>query len=127
MSLASLFGVELPIVQAPMAGVQLHELALAVSNAGGLGSLPCAMLDTTVLGSELAALAGGTRHPFNVNFFVHVPPAPDAAREAAWRACARALLRRARRRRPRGSRRAGAPAVHEGKRRTCSTHSVRPS
>jgi len=86
MSLASLFGVELPIVQAPMAGVQLHALALAVSNAGGLGSLPCAMLDPAALGRELAALAGGTRHPFNVNFFVHVPPAQDAAREATWRA-----------------------------------------
>ncbi|HEY8242344.1 MAG TPA: nitronate monooxygenase [Casimicrobiaceae bacterium] len=86
MSLTSLFGVELPIIQAPMAGVQLHALALAVSNAGGLGSLPCAMLDTGAFGRELAALASGTRHPFNLNFFVHVPPVPDAAREAAWRA-----------------------------------------
>jgi nitronate monooxygenase len=85
-SLAALFGIELPIVQAPMAGVQLHALAVAVSNAGGLGSLPCAMLSHDQLRDEAAALAAGTRRPFNVNYFAHVPPSPDAAREAAWRA-----------------------------------------
>jgi len=85
-SLAALFGIELPIVQAPMAGVQLHALAVAVSNAGGLGSLPCAMLSRDQLRDEIAALAAGTRRPFNVNYFAHVPPSPDAAREAAWRA-----------------------------------------
>jgi len=85
-SLAALFGIELPIVQAPMAGVQLNALAVAVSNAGGLGSLPCAMLSHDQLRVEIAALAAGTRRPFNVNYFAHVPPSPDAAREAAWRA-----------------------------------------
>jgi nitronate monooxygenase len=34
--------VELPIIQAPMAGASDAELAIAVSEAGGLGSLPCA-------------------------------------------------------------------------------------
>jgi nitronate monooxygenase len=86
MSLQSLFGVELPIVQAPMAGVQGSALAAAVSNAGGLGSLPCAMLDADGIRSELAALAAGTTKPINVNFFCHVPPDPSAEREAAWRA-----------------------------------------
>ena len=43
-SLQRLLGIELPIIQAPMAGVQGSALAIAVSNAGGLGSLPCAML-----------------------------------------------------------------------------------
>ncbi|HET9340018.1 MAG TPA: nitronate monooxygenase [Casimicrobiaceae bacterium] len=86
MSLASLLRTELPIVQAPMAGVQGSALALAVSNAGGLGSLPCAMLTLDALRSEMAALAGGTRHPYSIAFFAHTPPAPDAGREAAWRA-----------------------------------------
>jgi len=86
MSLADLFRTELPIVQAPMAGVQGSALALAVSNAGGLGSLPCAMLTLEALRTEIAALAAGTRHPFGVNFFVHTPPVPSAEREAAWRA-----------------------------------------
>ena len=85
MSLASLLGTELPLVQAPMAGVQDHALAVAVSNAGALGSLPCAMLSHERMRDELAALAQGTRRPFGVNFFVHVPPTPDDARERAWR------------------------------------------
>lgn len=85
MTLQSLFGIDLPIIQAPMAGVQGSELALAVSNAGGLGSLPCAMLGTEALRAELEALTAGTSKPFNVNFFAHTPPDPDDARAQAWR------------------------------------------
>ncbi len=85
MSLHKLLGTELPIIQAPMAGVQDSALAIAVSNAGGLGSLPCAMLGTDALRKELAAIATQTAGPYNVNFFCHTPPVPDAAREARWR------------------------------------------
>lgn len=85
MSLQQLLGVELPIIQAPMAGVQDHALAVAVSNAGGLGSLPCAMLSPQAMRRELTALLSQTDKPFNVNFFCHTPPVPDAARETAWR------------------------------------------
>lgn len=83
--LKSLLGIELPIIQAPMAGVQGSALAAAVSNAGGLGSLPCAMLGTGDLRNELAALKGLTSKPFNVNFFCHPAPVPRAEREAGWR------------------------------------------
>ena len=83
--LRSLLGIELPIVQAPMAGSQGSALAAAVSNAGGLGSLPCAMLGIEALRQELAALQRQTTRPYNVNFFCHQAPVPDAAREAAWR------------------------------------------
>ena len=69
-----------------MAGVQGSALAIAVSNAGGLGSLPCAMLPPEAMGRELEALRAGTAKPFNVNFFCHETPVPDAAREQAWRA-----------------------------------------
>lgn len=86
MTLQQLFGIELPIVQAPMAGVQGSALAIAVSAAGGLGSLPCAMLSLDALRKELAAIKAATDRPFNVNFFCHTPPAADARREAAWRA-----------------------------------------
>ena len=85
MTLQQLLGTELPIIQAPMAGVQGSALAVAVSNAGGLGSLPCAMLSLETMRNELAAIKAGTGGPFNVNFFCHVPPAPNAEREAAWR------------------------------------------
>jgi nitronate monooxygenase len=86
MTLQSLFGIERPIVQAPMAGVQGSALAVAVSNAGGLGSLPCALLDAEGMRKELAAIAAQTQRPFNVNFFCHAQPRPDAQREARWHA-----------------------------------------
>ncbi|MBV8310734.1 MAG: nitronate monooxygenase, partial [Planctomycetaceae bacterium] len=86
MTLQSLVGVELPIIQAPMAGFQGSALAVAVSNAGGLGSLPGALLSPDALREELAAIRAQTVKPFNVNFFCHSPPSPSGEREAAWRA-----------------------------------------
>jgi nitronate monooxygenase len=85
MTLQRLLGIDLPVVQAPMAGVQGSALAIAVSNAGGLGSLPCAMLTPDALRSEMVALTTGTSRPFNVNFFCHIEPKEDAEREARWR------------------------------------------
>ena len=61
-------------------------MAIAVSNAGGLGSLPCAMLTPDAIRAELAAIAVKTSKPYNVNFFCHTPPAPSADREAKWKA-----------------------------------------
>jgi nitronate monooxygenase len=84
--LEDLLGIELPILQAPMAGVQGSALAIAVSNAGGLGALPGAMLSPDGLRRELAAIRAQTAKPFNVNFFCHTAPVVDAEREAAWRA-----------------------------------------
>lgn len=86
MTLQTLFGIELPVIQAPMAGVQVSALAIAVSNAGGLGSLPCALLSLDGVRRELTAVKAQTKKPFNVNFFCHAPPTPNAEREAAWRA-----------------------------------------
>lgn len=86
MTLQALLGIELPIIQAPMAGVQGSALAIAVSNAGGLGSLPCAMLTPDAMRAELAAIKAHTDKPFNVNFFCHTPPTPDPERQARWRA-----------------------------------------
>lgn len=85
MTLEQLFGIELPIIQAPMAGVQGSALAVAVSNAGGLGSLPCALLSPDAMRQELAVLRSQTDKPFNVNFFCHASPTFNAAREAAWK------------------------------------------
>lgn len=68
-----------------MAGAQGSALAIAVSNAGGLGSLPCALLSPEATRLELLAVTAGTNRPFNVNFFCHTPPPPDPQREAAWR------------------------------------------
>lgn len=73
-----------PIIQAPMAGVQNHLLAAAVCEAGGLGSVPAAMLSLEDLRAQLQALQATTPKAYNVNFFCHAPPSPDAARQTAW-------------------------------------------
>jgi nitronate monooxygenase len=86
MSLRRLLGTELALIQAPMAGVQGHALAAAVTNAGALGSVPAAMLSPAALEVELETLAGLTDRPFNVNFFCHAAPTVDPVREAAWHA-----------------------------------------
>src|SRR5690349_7970877 len=86
MTLQTLLGIELPIIQAPMAGVQNSALAVAVSNAGGLGSLPCAMLDMETIRQEVVAIRAQTDRPYNLNFFCHTSPVPDEAREQRWQA-----------------------------------------
>lgn len=83
--LEELLGIQLPIIQAPMAGAQLGALTVAVSNAGGLGSLPCAMLTPEAMRHELASIKSTTTSPYNVNFFCHKQPVADDAREARWR------------------------------------------
>ncbi len=69
-----------------MAGVQDSRLAVAVSNAGGLGSLPCAMLSPEAMRQELTYIAAHTTRPYNVNVFCHTPPSANIEREARWRA-----------------------------------------
>jgi nitronate monooxygenase len=86
MTLQQLLGIEHPIIQAPMAGVQGSALTVAVSNAGALGSLPCAMLSADVMRKELETITARTTKPYNVNFFCHTTPTPEPEREAAWRA-----------------------------------------
>src|SRR4029079_13196102 len=83
--LLDLFGIEHPIIQAPMAGPVTPQMAIAASEAGGLGSIAGAMLTPETLRGELQVVKQGTGRPINVNFFVHSEPVPDAAREAGWR------------------------------------------
>ena len=85
-SILDLFGIEHPIVQAPMAGATTPEMVVAACEAGGLGSLPCAMLAVEEADRAVSAIRERTRRPLNLNFFCHTPPEPDAASEAAWRA-----------------------------------------
>ncbi|HUA35519.1 MAG TPA: nitronate monooxygenase family protein [Candidatus Binataceae bacterium] len=81
-----LFDIEIPIILAPMAGPGTPELAIAVSEAGGLGSLPCAQLSVDGVRSALQTIRRATSRPINVNFFCHTPPTPDPVRAMAWRA-----------------------------------------
>jgi nitronate monooxygenase len=83
--LLDLLGIEIPIIQAPMAGAVSSEMVIQVSEAGGLGSLPCAMLTPEQARNELGVIRQRTSRPINVNFFCHTPPRIDAAREACWK------------------------------------------
>lgn len=86
MRLNDYLGIRLPLIQAPMAGIQDSAMTVAVSNAGALGSLPCGMLSQEELRTELATIRAQTDQPFNVNFFCHVSPTVDEATMHAWRA-----------------------------------------
>lgn len=84
MSLKQLLGIEFPLIQAPMAGIQGSALAIAVSNAGGLGSLPCAMLGIEAIRQAFGEIRLRTQKPFNANFFCHTSPLADPERDRAW-------------------------------------------
>ena len=83
--LIELFNVELPIVQAPVAGAMDWELAAEAAEAGALGSLPCAMLSADQVREQMAKIRARTKKPINLNFFCHTPPELNNAREAQWR------------------------------------------
>jgi nitronate monooxygenase len=83
--LVKLLKIEHPIILAPMAGAMDAELAAEVSAAGGLGSLPCAMLTADAMRDQIARFRARTDKPVNVNFFCHQIPTRDNAREAGWR------------------------------------------
>ncbi|WP_374653868.1 NAD(P)H-dependent flavin oxidoreductase [Dongia sp.] len=84
--LTSLFGIDHPILQAPMAGPCYADMAVAVAEAGGLGALPTATFTPEQARAELQIIRQQTARPINLNFFCHRPPDIDAAREAGWRA-----------------------------------------
>ena len=82
-ALTGLLGIGHPVIQAPMASASTPELAAAVSEAGGLGSLGSAVLPPDELLRQASAVRAVTGRPFNINFFCHEPPVleqPDSAR-----------------------------------------------
>jgi nitronate monooxygenase len=88
--LLELIGIDTPIIQAPMAGANGSEMAIAVSEAGALGSLPCAILNPDKARTEIAVIRQQTSKPLNVNFFCHDLVERDLVEtdpvsEAAWR------------------------------------------
>ena len=80
----TLFGIEVPIIQAPMAGVGDYQLAIAVARAGGLGSLPCALLGVEQVREAVSLIRAQTAAPLNLNFFCHASPVRDQDRLAVW-------------------------------------------
>ena len=80
-----LLGIELPIIQAPMAGATGAAMVIAASNAGGLGSMPAALLSTDQLREELKVIRAQTQRPISVNFFCHQPPVADEQGARDWK------------------------------------------
>lgn len=83
-SILQRIGMQLPVVQAPMAGTSTPALAAAVTNAGALGSISVGAVDAAKAGEMIAATQALTGGPFNVNVFTHAPAKADPARERGW-------------------------------------------
>lgn len=78
--LQKLFGIEHPVLQAPMAGCSTPAMAAAVGNAGGMGALGCAMMSEDVIRNNAREIRQASNAGFNLNFFCHAPPVLDAKR-----------------------------------------------
>jgi nitronate monooxygenase len=83
--LIDLFGIEFPIVQAPMAGIMDAELVIGAAEGGALGSLPCAMLSPEKAREQVGIVRQRIKAPLNMNFFAHRAVAADPQRDAGWR------------------------------------------
>ncbi len=83
--ITELLGIEHPILLSPMAGAMDWVLGAAVANGGGLGAVPCAMINADTAREHVRNYRALSDKPFNLGFFTHKPPQPDNAREAEWR------------------------------------------
>lgn len=84
MTLLEKLGIDLPIIQAPMAGVSTPAMAAAVSNAGALGSMGVGATDAQGARRMIAAFRERSGRALNVNVFCHQPAKADSGVEAAW-------------------------------------------
>ena len=82
--LLGLLRIDVPIIQAPMAGVSSPDMAAAVANTGGLGSIGVGATNAAGTRTMIAAVRERTNRSFNVNLFCHRPAAPDTTIDAAW-------------------------------------------
>ena len=84
-SLMDLLKLDIPIIQAPMAGSDSVALARGVSSTGALGSLACALLSPGQVREAIRALREGMTRPFNLNFFCHPMEVPSPAATKEWK------------------------------------------
>lgn len=84
MNLLETLGVDLPIIQAPMAGVSSPAMAAAVANAGALGSIGVGATDAAGARRMIKAVRERSRRSLNVNVFCHQAARPNPPLEAAW-------------------------------------------
>ncbi len=83
--LLELLDLEIPVIQAPMAGADSVDLARSVEGTGALGSLACALLSPGSVREAAHALRKGIHRPINLNFFCHGMTAPSLAAKEEWK------------------------------------------
>jgi nitronate monooxygenase len=83
--LLDLFKIGVPILQAPMAGVQDVDVMIGAAQGGALAALPCAMISTGKAREQINIFRQRISAPVNLNFFCHKPADADPAQEANWR------------------------------------------
>jgi nitronate monooxygenase len=93
-SLLDLLQLEIPIIQAPMAGSDSIALARTVSSTGALGSLACALLSADEIRQAAQSIRHNMPRPFNLNFFCHTMEPPDSVSKARWKTFLRAHYER---------------------------------
>jgi enoyl-[acyl-carrier protein] reductase II len=79
-AVTELLGIEVPVIQGGMAWVAEHNLAAAVSNAGGLGIIAAANAPYEYVREEIRKVKELTDRPFGVNIMLLSPYAEDIAR-----------------------------------------------
>jgi nitronate monooxygenase len=84
MTLLETLGIDLPIIQAPMAGVSSPAMAAAVANAGALGSIGVGATDAAGARRMIEAVRQRSLRSLNVNVFCHQPARADPAVDAGW-------------------------------------------
>src|ERR1700761_1843374 len=84
MALLDLLGIDLPLIQAPMAGVSSPAMAAAVSEAGALGSIGVGNTDAASAQRTIEAVRQRSSRSLNVNVFCHQPARLDPAVASAW-------------------------------------------
>ena len=81
------FGLRLPILLAPMAGVPAPALSIAIANAGGLGACGTLLMQPDAIAKWAAGVRGQSNGAFQLNLWIpDPPPVRDAAQEAMVRA-----------------------------------------
>src|SRR3954466_6616827 len=83
--LLDLLNLEIPIIQAPMAGADSVALARSVSGTGALGSLACALLSPDGVRKATHAQREGMDRPFNPHFLCPSMTVPDNVANEKWK------------------------------------------
>ena len=91
--LLDLFKIDVPILQAPMAGVQDVDVMIGAAEGGALGSLPCAMISADKAREQINIFRQRISAPINLNFFCHTPTEASAAQEAHGASGSRAITK----------------------------------